>query len=79
MGPRKSAPWTSEEDAELRRLAEAGYSAARLSVHFRRKLASVVIRSQLLGQTLKKLPRLPSEQRTKVWKMQGSGFSIQFI
>jgi hypothetical protein len=63
MGSRKSTVWTEEEDAELRRLAEAGYSANRLSVHFRRKLASVVNRSRLLGLTLKKLPRLQSDHR----------------
>jgi hypothetical protein len=59
----KSPLWTDAYDAELRRLAEKGYSMARLHIHFKRPGAFISGRARALGMTIKKPARLPPEER----------------
>jgi hypothetical protein len=60
---RRSPAWMEENDAELRRLAEAGYSLVRLHLRFQRPSAFLAARLRTLGIKLKTPTRLPTDQR----------------
>jgi hypothetical protein len=60
---RRSPPWTEADDAELRRLAQAGYSLVRMHLRFQRPSPFLAARLRTLGLQLKKPSRLPADQR----------------
>jgi hypothetical protein len=55
--------WSLEKDAELKRLAERGYTIMRLSIRLKRSPNFVNARAKALGVPLKKPQRLPCNER----------------
>jgi hypothetical protein len=60
---KRAPPWREDHDAEFRRLVGAGYSVARLHVHFKKPTVFIKLRAKALGLTIKPPPRLPTDQR----------------
>jgi hypothetical protein len=56
--------WSDQNDAELKRLAERGYSFGRLSVAMKRPVAFLSRRVIALGISVKKPQRLPFKERS---------------
>jgi hypothetical protein len=60
---KKCSPWSEEDEAKLRRLAECGYTAARLSAAMNRPMDFLKRRAAKLGISLKQPQRLPVGER----------------
>jgi hypothetical protein len=60
----RAPAWTTDDDVELRRLAERGYTVTRLCIVMKRPVAYLKIRAKLLDIILRKPQRLPSNERT---------------
>jgi hypothetical protein len=58
--------WTAETDAQLRLLAERGYTVARLSAIMQRSPVFLKARANALGVILRKLQRLPRNERSRL-------------
>jgi hypothetical protein len=57
-------PWSDESDAELRRLAERGYTILRLCIAMKRPVNFLKKRATELGVTVRKPQRLPANERS---------------